>query len=218
MSRPSTRSKHGTANHGEVANDQVNKQRSNFSGSEDGIMGASRTSFESIFNLDIDAGGRGSGEYINSIALGIMSNSEDDTLLMNSDVPVGESYDFPEGYALNKFKFSSGNNKFMNVESPSDTPFIWGPNLNAPSKLFKNSNAAVGENVDPQGSYVKADTAQIKPLGQDNFDTNGYGVSNVNNDPRKNYNNVNILQQRNNPEGATKLGEYINTETYDYNE
>ena len=214
MSRPATRSKHGTANHGDVINDQVITQRLGFSGSNNGNKGASRTAFNNIFNITE----RGTGDYINSVALGIMSNSEEDTLVMSSEVATGESYDFPEGFTQSHFKFSRGKNKFMNVESPNDTPFVWGPNLNAPTKLFNNADGTVEQNVDPQGLYVKADTAQIKPSGQDNFDTNGYGVSNVNNDPRKNYNNVNILKQRNDPEGSTKLGEYINTATYEYTE
>ena len=214
MSRPSTRSKHGTANHSDISDGQVVRQRNGFANGSASIKGASRTTFSDIFNITQ----RGSGADIDDRAYAIISNDKDlqDTLRISSSVAEGDSLDFPNGFTRSNFEFSAGNNKLNSTAT--DNPYVWGPNTTAPSVLYNDPNATVEEVPQPVHDFTIASDVKSLSAGEDGFDTNGYGVSNINNDPRKNYTGINVLKQRSDENSSSKLGEYINTSTYEYNE
>tara|TARA_B100000085_G_scaffold163184_1_gene148381 strand:- start:333 stop:986 length:654 start_codon:yes stop_codon:yes gene_type:complete len=217
MARPNTRSIHGTARHGDPNDDpttQVSLQRDGYAqGSSDALKkGASRTDFSSIF----DIAGRGTGEQIDNIAIGLVSNDSSADVL--ATVPVGQNLDFPQGFKISNFEFNEGDNKLNTTAS--DSPYVWGPNTLVPKELLDNPNHPVGPVPQPVHHFTKASDVKLLPDGEDLFDTTGYGVSNVNNDPRKNYTGQNVLKLRASTDAAvqSKLGEYINTDTYEYDE
>ena len=221
MARPSTRSIHGTANHGDDTdpNRQVEFARNGYSQGGPGIKGACRTKFVNIFDIDSNEG-RGTGDDINEIAYALMSNGTAvvRNIPFNTNVLEGHSLDFPQGFTSGKFDFDAGDNKLDTTTL--DNAYIWGPNIRVPAELLNDPNTPVDPLPADVDELTKASDDKNLPAGEALFDTNGYGVSNVNNDPRRNHAGLNILEQRasTNAGVQSKLGEYLNTNTYEYEE
>jgi hypothetical protein len=211
MARPNTRSIHGTADHDNPINDQnkqVATQRNAFSGTDDtGTKGAFRGDGRS-FNI----ASRGTGEEIMTAANSLMQyrNGND----VGSTPASGESLDFPEGQDAAKMLFKLGDNKLATSTEAIDNPNLFGPNTSVSNALLGNPQSPGNTRTSPatQMATVTEDTAD------DSYNTRGYGVSISRNDPRRNPHGTrdSLVHVARESSESTKLGEYIDSATYDY--
>ena len=213
MARPSTRSKHGTAEHGtdsDIAGNQVVTQRNAFSNgtTDTDIMGAFRGGTRSF---DITA--RGTGNQIMQAAEAMMKYMSFNGV--GSGASSGDSMDFPAGQGAAKMLFKDGDNKFSDVANRSDNPNLFGPNTQVSTALLDNPEANGSEQTTPSTQIASVDAT-----AESDYNSKGYGVAIDRNDPRKNPHGLrdNLVHVKRESQGSTKLGEYIDSATYEYDE
>ena len=213
MARPSTRSKHGTAEHGtasDASGNQVVTQRNAFSGGETDnfILGAFRGGARSFNITD-----RGTGAEIMTAAIDLMQYKSANNV--GSTPSSGDSMDFPNGQGAGKMLFDGGKNKFDEVANATDNPNIFGPNTKVATALLNNPTAAGEDQTTPATQKASGDTT-----AESDYNSNGFGVSIDRNDPRKNpHGSRNTLTHvKRETQESTKLGEYIDSATYEYDE
>ena len=208
------RSLNGTATND--SSTQTNNQREGYSGSTTGTLGASRTDMGKLF--DLTASGRGSGIEVNLRAkeiLGLNYGTTPQTqgfTFADDGVDVGKNPDFPGGHQASNYRYKTGMGafKFSEVGNMKDKPNIFGPNISTIDIKNPNANAA---NTSSSPTANRKQQANLPPNEQDE---NGYGTEIKSNDPRfKSTANKPFFMKRN-PGEREVLGEYIKTNTYDY--
>lgn len=210
MARPNTRSIHGTADHDSPENDQNNqvaKQRNAFSGTVDtGTKGAFRGDGRS-FNIE----SRGTGADIMNAAKNLMKYSSGNGV--GSTPAPGESLDFPAGQDAAKMLFKLGNGKLATSTEAIDNPNLFGPNTSVSNDLLDNPSARGNTQTSPETQI-----ASVEGASQDDYNTRGYGVSISRNDPRRNPHGTreSLVHVARESSESTKLGEYIDSATYEY--
>lgn len=211
MARPNTRSIHGTADHDSPANTQniqVETQRNAFSGVEGtGTKGAFRGDGRSF-----DIASRGTGTEIMIAANNLMQYKNGNSV--GSTPIAGESLDFPAGQGAAKMLFQLGNDKLATLNEAIDNPNVFGPNTSVNNDLLDNPSASGNTQTSPETQIA----SNTETGAEDDYNTRGYGVSISRNDPRRNPHGtreslVHVARESNQ---STKLGEYIDSATYEY--
>lgn len=204
------RSKQGTAFSGFEADDQTSIQRSRFA--EIGtIYGASSNNVTNIFTH----ADRPTPQYIMQRAVGLMGN--------NMSIPAGENPDFNSRITHSQMTFQDGVNKFDSIGQVADKPSLLGPNLSVPDM----------ENIPDDTTTADPNQATVVPPNSDGTFTNygdaGYGISIDRNNPdhlvnptsqtflsRRGASVANVYTSR--TTGQETLGEYLDSDTYNYTE
>ena len=147
---------------------------------------------------------------IDSAAKGFMSYTTD---TKNDDVIAsGQNPDF-NGSITNAqlFGFEKGNGKFAQISNAKDGPDIFGPNLSVGDiklpPVDDNTETAV-DNI-PSPTKTTGNTA-------DSFSTKGFGVDILRNNPDTDSPVTTGYLDRRDTETGSKLGEYIDSATYQY--
>lgn len=213
MARPTSRSKHGTAEHGsetDVVGNQVVTQRNAFSGGETDnfITGAFRGGVRSFNIAD-----RGTSAAIMRAAENMMQYRSANNV--GSGASSGDSMDFPAGQGAANMLFQGGNNKFSEVENAVDNPNIFGPNTKVAAGLLDNPGATGETQTTPA-----TQSASVDATAEASYDSKGFGVSIDRNDPRRNPHGLRntLTHVKRESQESTKLGEYIDSATYEYDE
>ena len=210
------RSKNGTATND--ASSQTTNQRNAFSGGVSQInkLGASRTTMSSIFDFDE----RGSGDSIMIRAQAVLAlnygiATPDSGISPQDGVRTGKNPDFPGGWSGSNYKYTNGvgTSKYGKVENAIDKPNIFGPNLLTPS-IEDPTAETVSRISSPTANQLQIN-ADFTNISQD---PNGYGTYIDTNDPRDRDQKVTkpFFMERPSSSERQVLGEFFDTDTYDY--
>tara|TARA_B100001094_G_scaffold318463_1_gene362091 strand:+ start:5029 stop:5631 length:603 start_codon:yes stop_codon:yes gene_type:complete len=199
-----SRSKNGTAYND--TSDQTIKQREAYSETFGGMLGQKSTLYG--FNHPDKPKDRDVMEAAKSIL---------DTFYS----PVGHNPDFSDGIEDSRLStFSIGKNKFDDIKNAKDLPNRLGPNIKA---LDVNSPPLSDVSDTPEG-HVQV--SSLTNTGEQ-VDVAGFGVHIDRNDPNHNPSVKTFLNRRGTTPSLNgiyvrgdniKLGEYIDSETYEYKE
>ena len=147
---------------------------------------------------------------IDSAAKGFMSYTA--TTKSDDAIASGQNPDF-NGSITNAqlFGFEKGNGKFDEIDSAADGPDIFGPNLSVGDINSPPVDDTTGTTVDNIPSPTK--TEQV----DGSFSTKGFGVDILRNNPDADVPiSRGYLDRRDSDELGSKLGEYIDSATYQY--
>jgi len=218
------RSKNGTATN-DASSQTINQRNAFAQGNITSLEGASRATMSSIFDFI----SRGSGDEIMTRAKEILSlnyggDSSVGFTYSSHGADIGKNPDFPGGHSFLKYRYGDGvgNAKFRDINPANqaahltDMPNVFGPNLSTLSiddKTPLNTNSVTSTTAKNSNSIVRTAAAT---------ESNGFGTELSINDPRhididRSYNNLRPFFELRPTAGQRQvLGEYINTETYDY--
>lgn len=213
------RSQNGTATND--ASSQTNTQRNAFSGGFGNKLGASRTNMGLLFDFD-PATGRGLGENIDARAADVLAinygviPAQGSPINFTHAVRTGSNPDFPAGHTQLNYKYVAGRgeSKYADVSNMKDKPNIFGPNLLPPDV----NNPTADTEAENQVSSPTANYSNSR-FEQTNVEANGYGTETDTNDPRNSTFRVNkpfFLEAPRTDTTRRVLGEFFNTDSYDY--
>jgi hypothetical protein len=215
------RSLNGTATN--ETSDQTTAQRDAFSQVANSQLGASRTVMNTLF----DFGARGAADEIMVRAAEILSLnyggiSTHGFTVANDGVGTGKNPDFPGGHNSSAYRYHGmGNGKFVQINPESqaahltDKPNVFGPNiatLDIDTKAAKNNLTATSSTAKKENSLS---------MNNADVESNGFGTEINLNDPRlldsdRMWDNLKPFFTLRDPNQREVLGEYIDTDTYDY--
>jgi hypothetical protein len=210
-------------------NEQADEQRNAFSGSETGTFGASRTDMSTIFT---NASAPTAGEIMERAVRAFQNTGAQGEGSPTTEVPSGQNFDFFNGLSGDFIRFRSGENKFDVVKGNTlaDLPNQFGPNLAVPDI---NSDPLDDNQTPTEGSL------SVAPSTFDSYGVKGFGTFIDRNNPdESSISSANTLKTSGgagtfltrrgvNANGTTYtprssgrqiLGEYIDSNTYVYNQ
>lgn len=189
-------------NNATAINEQASLQRDKISkdNSENKLGISSDSRLASIYDID----SRGTGEVIDGLAkLTLNKQYTDNTVI------AGMNPDFPNGHA--NFNYKGSHNMLSSANEASDKPSKLGPNLKS---LSIDGN---GMPIIPDG-HTTSQSPTVTPSDErEDGLKNGFGVSMPRHNPGKTpAPEVSYIQRRDTEDGAPRLGEYIDTDKYDF--
>ena len=202
------RSIHGTATNETSA--QTRNQRSGFSNSTTGNLGAARTDMSNIFDIE----SRGNASAIMNNAKSVFNilygNASSSTTITpdSHGVLVGSNPDFQEGMLPGNYKYTSADPLHKDVDNQDDKPNVFGPNLLTPN--INNLSAPTNNQI----SSPTANKTNSFTIGDEENESNGFGIEIDRNDSR----NSSGVDRPYFVRTGTTLGEYIDSDTYNYDE